>query len=609
MTTSEQPGTQRQRSRLGAQLLPGGRETRFRAWSTRAGRMCVRIGGESHVMEPRPGAYFETVLPVGAGTRYCFELDGQALPDPYARFMPHGVHGDSEVVDFSAYEWRHTDWAGRTLAECVFYELHVGTFTPEGTYRAAQERLPELVELGVTAIQMMPVAAFPGERGWGYDGVALFAPFAPYGRPEELMAFVDAAHGLGLAVFLDVVYNHFGPDGNYLTSYSPSYFTDRFHTAWGQGLDYAEPHMRRYITGNARMWLQDYRFDGLRLDATASMQDDSEEHILHELARETHALGGGHILLAEDHRNLPELVTEIGLDGIWVDDFHHEVRVTLTEEQEGYYGGFRGGARELSEVINRGWQYQGQFWNVTGEEHNRGRPATDLEAPSFVYCIQNHDQVGNRALGDRLHHFESVTLAEYRGASTLLLSLPMTPLLFQGQEWAASTPFPFFSDHIGELGQMVTEGRQREFAYFSGFSTLNVPDPQAAGTFESAKLNWAERGEGEHGRTLALYRHLLRLRREDPVLRERSRRFIRAGAVDTGAGEALWVRWETSQGVRVLLWNLTHTPLTPELLALPFALPPEVLLHSEGDLHAPAALGELHLSPGEAALLAGPVEA
>ena len=221
----------------------------------------------------------------------------------------------------------------------------------------------------------------------------------------------------------------------------------------------------------------------------------------------------------------------------------------------------------------------------------------------------NHDQVGTRALGDRLHHFDSVTLAEYRGASTLLLSLPMTPLLFQGQEWAASTPFPFFSDHAGELGQMVTEGRQREFAYFSGFSTLNVPDPQAAGTFESAKLNWAERGEGEHGRTLALYRHLLRLRREDPVLRERSRRFIRAGAVDTGAGEALWVRWETPQGVRALLWNLTHTPLTPGLLALPFALPPEVLLHSEGDLHAPAALGELHLSPGEAALLAGPVEA
>ncbi|MVN87357.1 malto-oligosyltrehalose trehalohydrolase [Deinococcus sp. HMF7620] len=606
MTTSEVPNTARQRSRLGAQLLPDKHSTRFRVWSTRAKDVQVRVGGQDHPLQALPDHMFEAVLPVGAGTRYLFVLDGLALPDPYARFLPDGVHGEAEVVDLDAYAWQHPNWTGPELGDCVFYELHVGTFTPQGTLRAAQDRLPYLRDLGITAVQVMPVAAFPGGRGWGYDGVAMYAPYAPYGRPEDLMAFVDAAHGLGLAVFLDVVYNHFGPDGNYLSAYSPSYFTDRFHTAWGQGLDYAEAHMRRYITGNARMWLQDYRFDGLRLDATASMQDDSPEHILSELAREVHALGGHHLMLAEDHRNLPGLVTDSGLDGIWVDDFHHEVRVTLTGEHEGYYGGYRGGAAELAQLLNRGWLYEGQFWNVTGEEHDRGRPADGLEAPSFVYCIQNHDQIGNRALGDRLQDHEGVTVAEVRGASTLLLSLPMTPLLFQGQEWMAGTPFPFFSDHHGELGHMVSEGRRKEFAYFSGFSTLDVPDPQQEATFVSAKLNWAEREEGDHARTLALYRTLLRLRREDPVLAWRSRRGLSAGTFGVSGAEAqgLWVRWQTPQGERVLAWNLTPQAVPAHLLALPFDLPAGVLLHSEGDPARPTPLSDLTLQPGEAALFA-----
>ncbi|GAA5448854.1 malto-oligosyltrehalose trehalohydrolase [Deinococcus depolymerans] len=589
------------RSRLGAHLLPGGRETRFRVWSTRAQQVTVRVNGERHPMEALPGAYFELVLPVGAGSRYLFELDGQPTPDPYALFLPDGVHGEAEVVDLGTYQWQHTDWNGLPLPECVFYELHVGTFTPAGTLRAAQERLPYLRDLGVTAVQLMPLAAFPGQRGWGYDGVAMYAPFAPYGRPEDLMAFVDAAHGLGLAVFLDVVYNHFGPDGNYLLSYSPSYFTDRFHTAWGQGLDYAEEHMRRYITGNARLWLQEYRIDGLRLDATAAMQDDSELHILRELAREVHALGGRHVLLAEDHRNEPSLVTDDGLDGIWVDDFHHEVRVTLTGEQEGYYGGFRGGAAELAQVINRGWQYEGQFWDVTGEEHHRGRPADALEAPSFVYCIQNHDQIGNRALGDRLHQTDGVTLAEYRGAGTLLLTLPMTPLIFQGQEWAAGTPFPFFSDHHGELGALVSEGRRREFAYFSSFSGANIPDPQAEATFLSAKLDWSELERGEHARTLALYRRLLHLRRHDPVLCQRSRRFLSAGS--SGDGRVLWVQWRTPQGERTLLWNLGSQPLQ-DLAALPVPSGAPVLLRSEDPDGSP--LSARPLAPGEALLLGDP---
>ncbi|MPY65981.1 malto-oligosyltrehalose trehalohydrolase [Deinococcus sp. SDU3-2] len=576
--------------RLGAELLPGGAGTRFRVWTTTAQAVAVRVNGTDHPMQALGDGIHELTLPVGPGTRYKFVLDGQAWPDPYARFLPDGVHGEAEVVDPGAYAWQNTDWQGLPLSECVFYELHVGTFTPEGTYRAAMERLPELVELGVTALQVMPLAAFPGSRGWGYDGVALYAPYAPYGRPEDLKAFVDAAHGHGLAVFLDAVYNHFGPDGNYLGVYSPQYFTERFHTPWGAGLDYAEPHMRRLITGNARMWLHEYRFDGLRLDATQEMQDDSPVHILRELADRIHELGGTKELLAEDYRNLPELVTEHHLDGMWVDDFHHVMRVTLTGDRDGYYQHYQGGPEALAQVINRGWVYEGQHWAEWNAP--RGQPADALEAPSFVYFIQNHDQIGNRAVGDRVHHLERVTPAMYRGSSALLLTLPMTPLLFQGQEWAASSPFPFFSDHHGELGRLVSEGRKREFGHFEGFSGENVLDPQAEETFRLAKLDWDERGTDEHARTLELYRTLLRLRREDPVLRNRERRTLTAGHT----GDVVWVRRVTDVGERVLLWNVGREAMSVESLPLPFPLPPRPILHSEGR-------ADLGLERGEALLL------
>ncbi|EYB68803.1 malto-oligosyltrehalose trehalohydrolase [Deinococcus phoenicis] len=582
-------------TRLGAHLLPGGSGTRFRVWTTTAREVGVRVNGVVYPMPALGDGFFELVVPVQVGARYLFLLDGVPTPDPYARFLPDGVHGEAEVVDPHAYEWQNTGWRGLPLSDCVFYELHVGTFTLEGTYRAALGKLPELKALGVTAIELMPLAAFPGQRGWGYDGAALYAPYAPYGRPEDLMAFVDAAHGLGLGVFLDAVYNHFGPDGNYLSAYSPRYFTDRFQTPWGAGLDYAEPHMRRYITGNARMWLRDYRFDGLRLDATQEMQDDSPVHILRELADEVHKLGGTHLLLAEDYRNLPEVVTEYHLDGMWVDDFHHEVRVTLTGDRDGYYGPFRGGAAALANVIDRGWVFEGQEWPL--EKAPRGKPAGALNSPSFVYFIQNHDQIGNRAVGDRVHHLERVTPAMFRGASMLLLSLPTTPLLFQGQEWAASAPFPFFSDHHGELGHLVSEGRKKEFGHFEGFSGENVLDPQAEATFELAKLDWAEREGGEHARTLALYRELLRLRREDAVLKDRERRNLSAGAVSSGnGGDVLWVRHATQDGARVLLWNVGREAVDAESLDLPFPLPARVFLHSEGR-------EDRTLERGEAALL------
>lgn len=560
---------------LGATPNIGG--TCFRLWSTRAQNAAVRVNGQDHPLQSVGGGVFETTLPVGAGARYQFVLDGEWVPDPYARFLPDGVHFDAEVVDLSAYPWQHPA-APRELSQSVIYELHLGTFTPEGTLRSAIEKLPYLVELGVTTVELMPLAAFPGARGWGYDGVALYAPFAGYGRPEDVQAFVDAAHGLGLSVFLDVVYNHFGPDGNYLARYSPEYFTERFHTPWGAGLDYREPHMRRFVIENALMWLSDYRFDGLRLDATQEIHDDSDVHILRELALRVHALPGRHLLMAEDYRNLPGLVTEDRLDGIWVDDFHHTVRTSLTGERDGYYAPFERGAAALAQVIRRGWVFEGQIWPLAGELLNkpRGAPADRLAAGNLIYFIQNHDQIGNRAQGERLDAFPGVGAAGLRGASLLLLTLPMTPLIFQGQEWATSTPFLFFSDHKGELGRLVSEGRAREFGHFQGFDQ-DVPDPQDTATFLASKLNWHEREEGEHARTLKLYREALKLRHTDPVLREARRDTLEAGH----DGEVLWVRRADEQGERVLLWNLGDRRELASL-KLPFELPEKLLLDSEG---------------------------
>ena len=563
---------------LGATASPDGGAT-FRVWSTRARRVELSLDGQIHEMPALGESLYELTLPAETGSRYHFVLDGAATPDPYARFLPEGLHADAELLGQGGYTWQNSDWRGIELQDCVFYELHLGTFTPGGTYAAAQERLPYLKELGVTAVELMPLSAFPGGRGWGYDGAALFAPHAPYGRPGDLKAFIDAAHGLGLAVFLDVVYNHFGPDGNYLTCYSPEYFTDRFESPWGQGLDYRETHMRRLITDNARMWLEEYRFDGLRLDATQAMSDDSPLHILQELAAEVHALGAEmgvrHLMLAEDYRNMPGLVTEAKLDGIWVDDFHHVARVTLTGETDGYYGPFEGGSAALAHVINRGWVYEGQPWPLEGRP--RGMPADELDSPSFVYFIQNHDQIGNRATGDRLHHSPGVTPQRYRAASLLLLTLPMTPLLFQGQEWAASTPFQFFTDHHGELGQAVTEGRQKEFGHFESFSG-DVPDPQAVSTFQASMLRWDEQSQGEHACTLKLYRDLLALRRSDPVMRDSRRDTLDAGSV----GDLLWVRRSDGHGTRVTLWNLGDD-LDLSTLNLPFALPQNLMLHSESE--------------------------
>ncbi len=468
-------------------------------------------------MTKTPDGYFTaSVLGVSPGERYQFYVDDRGpFPDPASRYQPAGVHGPSAIVDSASYRWNDQEWVGLALADIVFYELHVGAFTPAGTFRSAAGKLQYLRDLGVTAVEVMPLADFAGNRNWGYDGVAPFAPARCYGTPDGFRYFVDQAHQIGLAVFVDAVYNHFGPDGAYQGCFSRHYFTKKHQTPWGDAINFDQPwctDVRLYFVENALRWIHEYHVDGLRLDATHAIKDDSEPNILTEIAaavsESSAELGRRVHIIAEDARNLAQLVKPecaggMGLAGVWADDFHHQMRRALTGDREGYFAAFNGSTRSIAETIRRGWL--------------RGSDPTGVEYSRFVYCIQNHDQVGNRALGDRLHH--GVDAATYRSVSALLLLLPQTPLLFMGQEWAASTPFQFFTDHNAELGALVSEGRRREFAEFSVFSDDGIPDPQAEGTFLASRLNWDELTAEPHAATLRLYKSLLHLRRSEPALR------------------------------------------------------------------------------------------
>jgi maltooligosyltrehalose trehalohydrolase len=515
-------------TRVGVALYDGQRETGLFALAPEAG-----------------GAFAGYVAGIGPGARYMYRLDsGDPRPDPASRYQPDGVHGASQVVDPAAFAWTDRHWRGIPLEDALIYELHVGTATDAGTFDALIERLDDLRDLGVTAIELMPVADFPGQRNWGYDGVCLFAPARAYGGPEALRRLVDAAHARGLAVLLDVVYNHLGPDGNYLRQFSQAYFTDRHSTPWGDALNLDGPGsapVRAFFIANACYWAHEYHVDGLRIDATHAMLDDSKKHLLAELAEAVRAslpADRHFLLIAENEKNDPTLVRgwELGvggrktrqdasqplgfkLDAVWADDFHHQARVALTREREGYYQHYSGSVADLAATIQQGWFYTGQISARLG--HPRCAPAEDLPPPRFVHCIQNHDQVGNRALGERLNH--DIGLDAYRAVSALLLLSPYTPLLFMGQEWAASTPFLYFTDHNAELGRLVTEGRRAEFAGFSAFSGQKVPDPQARETFERSKLRWDERAAPPHAGILRLYRDLIGLRCGLPALRERGR--------------------------------------------------------------------------------------
>lgn len=551
---------------LGAHAHPGP-TTRFSLYASDVKRCAVRLYSDAstplrtvplHALAP---GYYELLLEnVGHGALYRFVLDDRELPDPYAHFLPHGVHGPAMVVE-PHYAFRHP--RPPRPERPIIYEMHVGTFTEHGTYAAAVLRLPELAQLGVTTLELMPVAAFPGGRGWGYDGVAPFAPFAAYGTPDELRALIDAAHGLGLGVLLDVVYNHFGPAGNYLGAYSPGYFTRDIPNLWGDGPNYGFMPMRELVRENVRYWLEDFRCDGLRLDAVHAIFDPSEKHILRDVVEVARHVLPSALLIAEDDRNEPGLVKDFGFDAIWADDFHHQLHVTLTHERDGYYAAYHPGLADLSRSIERGWLYEGHIMPSTRKP--RGKPANELLAPAFVYCLQNHDQVGNRALGDRLS--QAVSLDAYCLASSLLLFLPMTPLLFMGQEWAASSPFQFFTDHEPELGEAVVRGRREEFKSFQAFSDpaarASIPDPQAAETFERSKLRWEERDEPRHREVLALYRRLLALRREDPVLS----RADRAQSSVQVRGNLLEVRCRGERQERVWLGNFGRAAVRAEVPA------------------------------------------
>ncbi len=537
----------------------------YAVWAPEVSRIVVDIlpGGEGTSgsrlipMTRTGGGYHRAVNEAGrAGDAYGFLLEGRTLrPDPASRAQQNGVHGRSLVVDPRAYSWRDAAWERPALRDLSIYELHIGAFTPEGTFRAAIDRLPAVAELGVTALEIMPIADFPGGRNWGYDGVLIYAPAQAYGSPDDLRALVDAAHGHGLAVILDVVYNHFGPDGNYLASYSPHYFCKKHHTPWGDGFNFDTEMcapVREFFIENPLYWMEEFHIDGFRFDATHEIRDDSPAHILAEMTAAIHARGG--LVIAEDARNDCRVISleGLGFDAVWADDFHHVARVSQTGERFSYFQDFAGTTAEVVKALQDGWIYQGQVSRLTGKP--RGTACATLPPERFVHSLSNHDQTGNRALGERLHHL--IPARAYRALSMLLCLTPYTPMFFMGQEWAASTPFLFFTDHHDELGHAVTRGRLKEFASFPEFQSLKIPDPQAGESFRASKLDWAERTENEHGKILALYRACLALRREHAEFRPTGRDSWSAALTLSGAGCLDWGKWR-------LLFNLQGARSVP----------------------------------------------
>nr|WP_246827137.1 malto-oligosyltrehalose trehalohydrolase [Rhizobium binae] len=492
----------------------------FRLWAPLHERVAVRIEDAA----PRPmqatedGWHRCMVADAGAGTRYRFVLpDGLEVPDPASRFQPQDVHGPSEVVDLSSYRWNSSEWTGRPWEEMVIYELHVGCFTAQGTFRAAIDRLDHLHELGVTALQIMPVSDFPGRYNWGYDGVLPYAPDSSYGRPEDLMALVDAAHERGISVFLDLVYNHFGPDGNYIPSYAPL-FTDHHKTPWGHGINYdgeGSEMIREFVIENALYWITEFRLDGLRFDAVHAIKDDSKEHLLHALARRIRAAAGDrHVhLLVENEENDSELLQRDGSGAVrlftaqWNDDLHHVLHIAATGETFGYYADYAGDADKLGRALAEGFVFQGEHMPYRGG--SRGRPSGHLPPTAFVSFIQNHDQIGNRALGDRI--MAASPADAVKAVISIYLLAPEVPMLFMGEEWAAGEPFPFFCDFDEDLNDKVRKGRREELSRLPGFDADELLDPTAPSTFAAAKLDWSKCASSER---LEFYRRLLDLRHQ-----------------------------------------------------------------------------------------------
>jgi len=564
---------------FGAELQADG-STRFRLWAPAAKHIELILledhGRSALSLKCLPGGWFELETNAAkAGSLYRFRIDGKTeVPDPASRFQPQDVHGPSEVIDPNGFDWRDAHWRGRAWEETVIYELHVGTFTPEGSFRGVEEKLDYLKELGITAIELMPVADFPGSRNWGYDGVLPYAPDSSYGRPDDLKRLVQSAHGKGLMIFLDVVYNHFGPVGNYLHLYSPQFFTDRHHTPWGDAINFDGPNshvVREFFIHNALYWLEEYHFDGLRLDAVHAILDDSNPDILTELAKVVRQRLGKersiHLVLENADNSSRYLQRDANrkvqlYNAQWNDDLHHAAHVVVTGESDGYYSDYvKDPVKHLCRCLTEGFAYQGEY----SEFHSsvRGEPSAKLPPTAFVSFLQNHDQIGNRAFGERI--LQLAQAQAVKAAMEILLLAPEPPLMFMGEEFAADSPFLFFCDFQGDLAAAVTNGRRNEFARFAKFSSAeirdSIPDPNAKATFQKSKLDWESISNPAHDQWLKLYRKLLYIRQKTvvPLLSQTSK--SRCQTFNC-IGRRLAVDWSFANGAQLeLRANLGYTPI------------------------------------------------
>jgi len=572
----------RRRLEVGAEVM-GAEGVHFRVWAPGRRAVAVLLEGDAtgdHPLESADNGHFEGFIPgLKAGTRYRYRLDGDGpFPDPASRFQPEGPHGPSEVVDPGSFDWSDRGWRGRGIEDAVFYEIQVGTFTSSGTWNSAIEQIPALAKLGVTVIEVMPVADFPGRFGWGYDGVNLYAPCRLYGEPDAIRRFVDRAHAEGLAVILDVNYNHFGPDGNFLPRFAPAYFSERYETEWGPALNFDGDQsgpVRSFILDNARYWIDEFHLDGLRIDATQSLFDTSTEHIITAIARTVREAAGGRrtIVVGENEPQDSRLIRPVdqggmGLDAVWSDDFHHTAMVAATGRREAYYADYQGSASEFVSVCRRGFLWQGQ-WNAR-QGKRRGSTTRGIDRSRFVFYLQNHDQVANSARGERIHRLTSP--GHYRALTAVLLLGSGTPYLFQGQEFAASSPFLYFGDLEPKVVALMHEGRRKFLKQFASLAApemqASVPSPHDPQEFARSKLDPTERDRGDHAEAYALHEDLLRLRREHPA--------FRSNEVDgaTLGPEAFVLRFDGPDGeVRLMLINLGDDlhldPPTEPLLASP----------------------------------------
>jgi len=570
----DEAGTTTRRMAGGAEIVRGG--VAFRLWAPDHPRVRVVVDGKPHAMAPQPAGWHGAIVAgAAAGARYGFLIgDGETLlPDPVSRWQPDGPHGRSAVVDPGAFAWSDDGWPGIALPGQVMMEFHVGTFTPEGTWAAAMQRLPHLVALGVTTIEMMPVNDFPGRFGWGYDGVGFYAPTRLYGEPDDLRRFVDRAHALGLGVILDVVYNHLGPDGNYLEAYARDYFAGHAND-WGSALNFDGPGsdgVRTFFVDNAAYWIREFHFDGLRLDATQAIHDASDVHIVAEIAAAARAAAGGRsiIVVAEnepqDRRLLdPPAAGGCGLDALWNDDFHHAARVALTGRREAYLSDYSGSAAEIAACLAHGFLFQGQRSGWQGKR--RGTPVLRMPPMRLVTFLENHDQVANAADGRRLSRISQP--GTLRALTAALLLGPQTPMLFQGQEFGAAARFLFFADHGGALAAAVRDGRHAFMAQFPSQAHRSIDDPTAETTFRACRLDWERLADG--GEILALHRDLIALRRADPTIRLQGAGGLAAASL--GDLAILRLLGESERDDRLLLVNLGSD--VTGTLSLPLVAPP-----------------------------------